>query len=132
MSTDDTIKKGKGFFKNLVDNVSEGASLVTEKIKETSAKAYVTGNELVETTNEKIHNFTDKQALTKEKHKLEEQQEELTYDFGKQTLQNYLEEGHLHKAFLTKKAVNDIVENYQENAKRIKTLDKEIKKLDNQ
>ncbi|MFO7702441.1 MAG: hypothetical protein R6V37_05560 [Psychroflexus maritimus] len=132
MSTDETLNKGKGFFKQIVDNVSEGASLVTEKIKETSAKAYVSGNELVESTNEKIHNFTDRQALTKEKNKLEEQQEELTYNFGKQTLQNYLSEGHLHKVFLTKKAVNDIVETYKENAKRIKTLEKDIKKLDNQ
>lgn len=132
MSTDETLNKGKGFFKQIVDNVSEGASLVTEKIKETSAKAYVSGNELVESTNEKIHNFTDRQALTKEKNKLEEQQKELTYNFGKQTLQNYLSEGHLHKVFLTKKAVNDIVETYKENAKRIKTLEKDIKKLDNQ
>lgn len=131
MSTNESTNKGKKFFKQLVENVGEGASLVTEKIKESSAKAYVNGNELVEATNEKIHKFTDKQALTKEKHKLEDQQEQLTYDFGKWTLQNYILEGHLHKTFLTKKAVNDIVEAYKENVKRIQTLEKNIKKLDN-
>jgi hypothetical protein len=122
--------KGKGFFKQFIDNVSEGANLVTEKVKETTAKAYVSGSELVEDTSEKIHDYTEKQTLLKEKHKLEDLQKELTNSFGVLTLENYLAEGHLHKKFLTKKEVNEIVETYKSNAKRILSINKEIKKLE--
>lgn len=130
MEKDNKSNKGRGFFKQLIDNVSEGANLVTEKVKETTAKAYVSGSELVEDTSEKIHDYTEKQTLVKEKHKLEDQQEELTHSFGALTLENYLSEGHLHKTFLNKKEVNDIVETYKNNAKRIQSINKEIKKLE--
>ncbi len=131
----------KGFFKSLLDNVTEkfdhvtenvveGASFVTEKVKETTAKAYVAGTELVEDANEKIHQFTDKQSLNKEKHKLEEAQEELKHNFGSLALENYLKNDNLNKAFLTTKKVNDVVEAYKENSSQLLKIKKAIKSFD--
>ncbi len=141
-----TVKKEnpvnkKGFFKSLIDNVSEkldhvtenvveGASFVTEKVKETTAKAYVAGTELVEDANEKIHQFTDKQSLNKEKHKLEEAQEELKHSFGSLTLENYLKNDNLNKSFLTTKKVQDVVEAYKENSIQLIKIKKAIKNLE--
>lgn len=142
----ETVKKEiptnkKGFFKSLIDNVTEtldhvtenvveGASFVTEKVKETTAKAYVASTELVEDANEKIHQFTDKQSLNKELHKLEEAQEELKHTFGALALENYLKKDNLNKAFLTTKKVNNVVEAYKENSKELLKIKKAIKTLD--
>ncbi|WP_445736444.1 hypothetical protein [Mariniflexile sp.] len=131
----------KGFFKSLIENVAEkldhvsenvaeGASFVTEKVKETTAKAYVAGAELVEDANEKIHQFTDKQSLNKEKHRLEDAQSELTSKFGKLTLEHYLKNDSLHKTFLNTKAVETLVLEYKANEKQIKNVEKALKKLE--
>ncbi len=134
-------KKGKGFFqklfKNVTENVGEGANLVGEKVAEvgekvaeTSAKAYVAGSELVTETSDKIHDFTERQALQKEENKVVERQNELKFEFGQLTLDHYLKNDSLRRTFLTTKAVEAIVEEFQANKKRMKSIAKAIKKLE--
>ena len=133
--------KEKGFLQKLIDNVTEnvieGATLVGEKVTEvgekvaeTSAKAYVAGSELVSEASEKIHDFTEKQALQKEQRGLLDRQDVLNFEFGKVTLEHYLKNDSLHKAFLTTKVVSSLVEEYQANEKRLKVVAKAIKKLE--
>ncbi len=119
-----------GFFKKIFENVTEGASVVGEKVAETSAKAYVAGSELVSETSEKIHEFTEKQTLYKEEKNILENQEELRHKFGKLTLDHYLKNDSLHKTFLTTKSVTKIVENFKTNEKRLKAIKKELKTLE--
>lgn len=132
----------KGFFKTLfenvtetldhvTENVAEGASFVTEKVKETTAKAYVASTELVEEANEKIHQFTDKQSLNKEKNRIEDIQAELTLKFGEITLQHYLKNDSMHRAFLNTKPITNLVLEFKANEKQLIKLEKELKKLDN-
>lgn len=124
----------RGFIKKLVDdvaeNVKEGASFVGKKVAETSAKAFVASSDLVNETSEKIHEFTEKQAFQKNEKKILERQEELKFSFGEKTLAHYLTNDSLHKAYLTTKAVNDIVIEFKENEKRLKEIASEIKKFD--
>jgi hypothetical protein len=138
---EETSKPKKGFFKTLfenvtetldhvTENVAEGATFVTEKVKETTAKAYVASAELVEEANEKIHQFTDKQSLNKEKHRIEEAQANLTLKFGDITLQHYLKNESLHRAFLNTKAVTNLVLKYKANEKQLLNVEKELKKLE--
>lgn len=119
-----------GFFKKIFENVTEGASVVGEKVAETSAKAYVAGSELVSETSDKIHEFTEKQTLYKEEKNILENQEELRHKFGKLTLDQYLKNDSLHKTFLTTKSVTKIVENFKTNEKRLKAIKKELKTLE--
>ena len=125
----------KGFFQklfnNVTDNVKEGATLVGEKVAETSAKAYVAGSELVADTSEKIHDYTEKQALHKEEHKLKAKQLEIKHKFGNIAFDHYLKNDSLHKPFLTSKPVSELVDEYHANEKRIKDIAKEVKKLEN-
>ena len=134
-------KSKKGFFKTLKENVTgkiedvsenvaEGATFVSEKVKETTAKAYVAGAEFVEETNEKIHQFTDKQSLLKEKKRLEEEQDELTSKFGEITLMHYLKNDSLHKTFLNTIAVNNLVLEYKTTEKQLISVNKALKKLE--
>lgn len=134
-------KSKKGFFKTFIENVaekldhvsenvSEGASIVSEKVKATTAKAYVAGAELVEEANEKINQFTDKQSLNKEKHRLEEIQTDLTSKFGQVTLMHYLKNDTLHKTFLNTKGVNDLVLEFKSNEKQLNSIEKALKKLE--
>ncbi|MBO0592465.1 hypothetical protein I2486_13745 [Cellulophaga sp. E16_2] len=124
-------QKKPGFFSrfigNISDNVREGATFVGGKVAETSAKAYVTGTEIVHDTSEKIHDFTEKQSLHKEEDKIEERQNTLTLAFGQLCLTQYLETESLHKPFLTADAINGIVTEYKSNAKRMITIQKELK-----
>lgn len=119
-----------GFFKKIFENVTEGASVVGEKVAETSAKAYVAGSELVSETSDKIHEFTEKQTLYKEEKNILENQEELRHKFGKLTLDHYLKNDSLHKTFLTTKSVTKIVESFKANEKRIKAIQKQLKTLE--
>ena len=134
-------KSKKSFFKTLIENVTgkledvsenvaEGATFVSEKVKETTAKAYVAGTEFVEEANEKIHQFTDKQSLLKEKKRLEEGQAELTSKFGEITLMHYLKNDSLHKTFLNTNAVNDLVLEYKDSEKQLTSVKKALKKLE--
>lgn len=141
MAAKKEIKKEKGFFKklfeNVTENVKEGASLVGEKVgevgeivAESTAKAYVAGSELVAETSDKIHDYTEKQTLQKEENKLKERISELKFEFGQLTLAHYLKNDSLHKAFLTTKPVENIVNEYKKNEKRLKAISKAIKKLE--
>ena len=126
-----TVDKLKSFFESVTENVKEGASIVSEKIKDNSAKAYVASAELVEEANEKIHVYTDKISLQSELKKLETRQIEISNEFGALTLEHYVEIGTLHKAFLSKKAIEDLVNEYKFNNKDIISITKKIKKLNN-
>lgn len=68
--------------------------------------------------------------MHKEENKILEHQEELKFMFGKLTLEHYLKSDTLHKVFLNTKVVNDIVEKYKANEKRIKAIHKELKTLE--
>lgn len=131
----DTSEKKKNIFQRVLgevaDNVKEGATFVGEKVAETSAKAYVASTEFVADTSDKIHDFTEKQGLHKEEKQIHERQQTIKFAFGEQTLAHYLKNGSLHKQFLTTQAVNDLVEEFKSNEKRLKSIDKEIKKLEN-
>ena len=142
MSTNKKTTEKKGFFKKLFDNVTEnvkeGASFVGEKVAdvgekvaETSAKAYVASSELVSETSEKIHDFTEKQTLHKEEGKLEKRQIELKHNFGVIAFDNYLKNDSLHKPFLTSKKVEEIVNEFKANEKRMKVITKELKQIEN-
>ena len=121
-----TVDKLKSFFESVTENVKEGASIVSEKIKDNSAKAYVAS-----AANEKIHVYTDKISLQSELKKLETRQIEISNEFGALTLEHYVEIGTLHKAFLSKKAIEDLVNEYKFNNKDIISITKKIKKLNN-
>lgn len=129
-----TTNKEKSFmkklFKDVSENVKEGASFVGKKVAETSAKAYVASSELVSETSDKIHDYTEKQALQKSEKKIMDRQNELIFAFGEFTLAHYLTTDSLHKTFLTSSEVNDIVEEYKANEKQIKEIVKAIKKLE--
>lgn len=129
-----TKNKEKGFIKKLfndvTENVREGASFVGKKVAETSAKAFVSSSELVAETSDKIHEFSEKQALQKSEKKIMERQEELKFIFGELTLEHYLANDSLHKPFLTSKAVSNVVEEYKENEKRVNDIIKAIGKLE--
>ena len=96
---------------------------------ETSAKAYVAGTEIVHETSEKIHDFTEKQALHKEENKIEERQITLTHAFGQLCLAQYLESDSLPKSFLTKKNIETIVAEYKENSNRLVEIQEELNQL---
>lgn len=123
------LKSIKSFFETVSENVIEGASIVTEKIKDNSAKAYVAGSELVEETNEKIHKYTDKISLEKEQKRLENRQEKISNEFGKITLAHYLKNDSLHKAFLNQKGIESLVTAYKANEKELVAIDKKLKKI---
>lgn len=122
----DTIKS---FFGNVTDNVIEGATLVTEKIKDNSAKVYVVGSELVEEANQRIHDYSDKVSLQKEESKIQERQHELTLLFGEKTLNQYLTKDSVQKAFLTTKSMQELVEEFKGNKKNLVAIEKKLKKL---
>ncbi|NJM80112.1 MAG: hypothetical protein HC854_11795 [Flavobacterium sp.] len=103
--------------------------MVTEKIKDNTAKAYVAGSELIEETNEKIHKYSDKISIKKEIKTLNSKQENITKQFGTITLQHYITTGTLHKAFLTTTKIETLVEEHKTNAKNIKVLEKKLKTL---
>jgi len=130
-----TVKKEKGFIKKFIDNVAEnvkeGASFVGEKVAETSAKAFVASSELVAETSEKIHDYTEKQSLQKAEKKILGRQNELKLEFGELTLEHYLKNDSLHKSYLTTKTINQIVEEFVENEKKIKEINLELKKIEN-
>lgn len=119
----------KSFIENVTDNVIEGATLVSEKIKDNSAKVYVAGSELVEEANQRIHDYSDKVSLQKEEKKILERQEELTYLFGEKTLNQYLTKDSVQKAFLTTKVMQEIVEEYKGNNKNLNAIERKLKKL---
>lgn len=135
MATKEKNIEKKGFFKNLIDNVAdnvkEGASFVGEKVAEGSAKAFVAGSEIVTETSEKIHDFTEKQSLQKEQHRLEERQIELKHLFGVVAFDHYLEKETLHKPFLTSTPISEILTEFKANENRLKVIAKEIHKLKN-
>lgn len=131
-SKENSPKKDKGIFNKIIDNITEGASVVGEKVKESTAKVYVAGSEIVSDTSDKIHQFTEKQNLQKEEKDFIKDQEELTYLFGKLTLEHYLKNDSLHKSFLTTKAVSEIVDSFKANEKKLKSIRKELKTLENQ
>lgn len=137
-----TAKPKKSFFKNLLDNVTEnvmeGASYVGEKVAvaggkvaETSAKAYVAGSELVSETSDKIHDYTEKQTLLKEEAKLQKRQIQLKHNFGVISFDHYLENGTLHKPFLTSSNIVEIVEEFEANKNRLLAILKELEELEN-
>lgn len=135
MDNENKTTEIKGFFKklfgNVAENVKEGASFVGEKVAETSAKAYVAGTDLVSETSEKIHDFTEKQALHKEENKLKARQLELKHSFGVISFDHFLENDSLHKPFLTSKPIVAIVEEFHANEKRKKEITKELKTIEN-
>lgn len=123
------LKSIKNFFENVTENVIEGATLVSEKIKDNSAKAYVAGSELVEEANEKIHNYSDKVSIEKEQKRLNTRQISLSNQFGATTLAHYLKNDSLHKTFLNQKAIENLVNEYKANHKDLVSLEKKLKKL---
>ena len=135
MNTDKNTTEKKGFFKKLLDNVTEnvkeGASFVGDKVAETSAKAYVASSELVSETSDKIHDFTEKQTLHKEESKIEKRQIEIKHQFGIIAFDHYLKNDSLHKPFLTSKNVEDLVNEFKANEKRMKAIAKELKLIEN-
>ena len=141
MTNKKTKKKGflETFFKDSADNVkeitkniAEGASLVSEKVKETASKAFDAGSQVVEETTEKIQHYTETRSLNKELESVETRQDEIALTFGKTAITQYIKEDSLHKSFLTTKKVDDMVVEFKGNEKLIKKLKKEIKKLENQ
>ncbi|NBC58390.1 MAG: hypothetical protein GVY05_08935 [Bacteroidetes bacterium] len=131
MESEKNKKEKNGFLKSVTENLSEGTNFISGKVKDLTAKAYVAGSEALDDTSEKIHDYTEKQSLLKEKGDLEQQQEEMTQDFGDIALKYYLKEGNLHKPFFNKDEVNKLIESFTNNAKRIKALEKQIKKIEN-
>lgn len=134
MDTKDNNTEKKGFFKKLIDdvssNVKEGASFIGEKVAETSAKAYVAGSELVSETSEKIHEFTEKQTLHKEEDKIEKRQAKIKHEFGIIAFDHYVENGTLHKPFLTSAPIQSLVDEYTANSTRLAEITKELKTLE--
>lgn len=125
------LDKMKNFFGTVTENVIEGATIVTEAIKDNSAKAYVASAEIVEDANDKIHTYSDKILLQKEIKNIESRQVQLMNEFGAITIEHYVNSDSLHKAFLTTKVVNTIVEEYKENKSKIVLIEKKLKKISN-
>ncbi len=125
------LDKMKNFFGTVTENVIEGATIVTEAIKDNSAKAYVASAEIVEDANDKIHTYSDKILLQKEIKNMESRQVQLMNEFGAITIEHYVNSDSLHKAFLTTKAVSTIVEEYKENKSKIVLIEKKLKKISN-
>ncbi len=141
-STKKSTKKNKNFFNELYEqskeninelskNISEGAIIVGEKIKETANMAYDAGTHVVEETNEKIQQLSEVRSLKNNMNELGKRQKELTTLFGEKTLNQYLSQGNLHKRFLTTNVISEIVEEYQSNEKTLKKLAKQLKTLEN-
>lgn len=141
-TTEETTTVKKGFFKTLLDNVTENvkegasfvgekASIVGEKVAETSAKAYVASSELVSETSDKIHDFTEKQSLHKEETKIEKRQIELKHTFGVLSFDYYLINDNLHKPFLTSESIVAIVSEFNANELRLTEIALEIKEIEN-
>ena len=124
-----TLDSLKNFIENVTDNVIEGATLVSEKIKDNSAKAFVAGSELVDEASQRIHDYSDKVSLQKEEKKITERQSEIVYSFGEKTLNQYLSKDNVQKAFLTTKAVQELVTEYNGNLKNLNSIEKKLKKL---
>lgn len=125
----DTLNKVKSFFKVFTENVKEGAETVAETIKDKSAQAYVASTELIEETNEKIHNYTDKISLEKDIKRLEKEKDYYVLMFGSLTLKHYLKNGNLHKAFLSTEIIEETKNKYLEIERSLKTLKSQLKKL---
>ncbi|MCW2119110.1 hypothetical protein [Flavobacterium sp. 7A] len=119
----------KNFIGNVTDNVIEGTAVVTDKIKDSSAKAYVASTELVEDANQRIHSYTDKISLQKEEKSIIERQKEITADFGERTINQYIKTDTLHKPFLTTAEMTELVEEYKGNKKNLNSITKKLKKL---
>ncbi len=127
--TSSKIDSLKSILGNVAENVIEGATLVTEKIKGKSAEVYVAGTELVEDANEKIHQFSDRVFLQKEHKRIENRQKEIVAKFGEETLRHYIKNESLHKAFLTTKIVDDLVNEHKLNNKNLIAIERKIKKI---
>lgn len=124
-----TFESLKSFLNTVTENVVEGASVVTESIKNNTAKVYVAGSDIVEDANDKIHQYSDKVSLQSEKKKTQSRQKEIEAKFGALALNHYITNESLHKAYLTTKAIDSLIEEYRENIKIMIVLDKKIKKL---
>ena len=124
-----TLDSLKNFIENVTDNVIEGATLVSEKIKDNSAKAFVAGSELVDEASQRIHDYSDKVSLQKEEKNITVRQSEIIFEFGEKTLNQYLKKDSVQKAFLTTKAVQDLVTEYNGNLKNLNSIEKKLKKL---
>lgn len=127
----------KGFLENLLEdvkeNISEGTKIISEKssevldvVKEKSGEAYKAGSIAIGAVNEKVHDFTEKQKLQKEEKEAEEKRDVLIYNFGLVVLEEYLESGSVHKRFLTKSAVNDMVEEIKALDSRLFQIEKKL------
>lgn len=119
----------KNFIENVTENVIEGTAVVTDKIKDSSAKAYVASAELAEEANQRIHLYTDKVSLQKEEKIIIERQKEITLDFGEKSLAHYVKTDTLHKPFLTGNEIASLVEEYKGNVKNLFSIEKKLKKL---
>ena len=122
----DSIKK---FFGSVTENVIEGATLVTETIKDNSAKAYVASTELVEEANQRIHLYTDKISLEKEEKNIIKRQKEIFGEFGEKSLSHYVKNESLHKAFLNTKSISELVDEFKGNQKNLNSISKKLKQL---
>lgn len=121
----------KNFIGNVTDNVIEGTAVVTDKIKDSSAKAYVASAELAEEASQRIHLYTDKVSLQKEEKSIQERQKEITFEFGEKSLAHYIKTDTLHKPFLNTTEVASLVEEFKANQKNIVSIEKKLKKLNN-
>ncbi|SDZ94405.1 hypothetical protein SAMN05443667_101381 [Flavobacterium gillisiae] len=121
----------KNFIENVTENVIEGTTVVTDKIKDSSAKAYVASAELAEEASQRIHLYTDKVSLQKEEKSIIERQKEITVDFGGKSLAHYIKTDTLHKPFLNTAEIATLVEEYKGNQKNLISIEKKIKKLNN-
>lgn len=121
----------KNFIGNVTDNVIEGTAVVTEKLKDSSAKAYVASSEIVEEANQRIHLYTDKISLQKEEKIITERQQEIIMSFGTKSLSHYVKTDTLHKPFLTGNEIAPLVEEYKGNIKNLISIEKKLKKLNN-
>jgi hypothetical protein len=121
----------KNFIGTVTENVIEGTAVVTEKIKDSSAKAYVASAELAEEASQRIHLYTDKVSLQKEEKSIQERQKEIIFEFGEKTLIHYIKTDTLHKPFLNTTEVGALVEEFKANQKNLISIEKKIKKLNN-
>lgn len=124
----------KRFLEHLIDevkeNISEGTKVLGDKsfevieiVKEKSGEVYKAGSHAVESVNEKVHDFTEKQKLQKELRGSIELREELILEFGELVFAEYTKNGTVYKRFLTQKKTSKIIE-------EIKILDSNIKSID--
>jgi hypothetical protein len=119
----------KSFIEDVTENVIEGATVVTETIKDTSTKAFVASSEFVEEASQRINNYTDKVSLHKEEKSILDRQNEIIHSFGEKTLNHYLKNDSVHKNFLTTKNVTELVNEYKGNLKNLTSIEKKLKKL---